>query len=256
MNEKDTAPVGEVPGPSDDSAVAKWWMAIDDKPQGPHTAAYIALILKVGQVQPTTLVCQVGKEEWCPLLESAELVAAVETQSPGSLPPALPAAPGALQRTAGGFFDRFTNPTLPRFANWICVYCILIVPALFALGFLLEIGGLNSAADLKPESPLIGHAVAYDVITFVADGALAVVLVLGGLMLRKLQRKGAMLVKVRTDAAPLFVGDRVAGHDILECDRNGRRCDPACQRGVYDRRRLHVAVVRAFAFGGLCKCSL
>lgn len=94
------------------------------------------------------------------------------------------------------FFDRFTNPTLPRFANWICVYCILVVPAFFALDFLLEIGGLNSAADLKPESPLIGHAVAYEVITFVADGALAVVLVLGGLMLRNLQRKGAMLVKV------------------------------------------------------------
>lgn len=60
MNEKDTAPVGDFPDPSDDSAVAKWWMAIDDKPQGPHTAAYIALILKEGRVQPTTLVCQVG----------------------------------------------------------------------------------------------------------------------------------------------------------------------------------------------------
>ena len=37
-----------------------------------------------------------------------------------------------------GLLVRLTNPLLPRMANWMCVYCLLIRPVIFVLCLLVE----------------------------------------------------------------------------------------------------------------------
>ena len=175
-------------------SVSKWWVVIDGKPEGPHSAAYIALLIEERRIKPTTLVCEVGQFEWQPVAASNELMAVAKDQVPGSFPPALPAAP-SFARSIGGFVGRFTNPALPRFANWICVYCVLVSPAFFALGWIFTLSGFNSTSDLKYDSPLVGYAVMYDAIGFVVDVALLTMLVIGGLLLRNLNVIGLTLLK-------------------------------------------------------------
>jgi hypothetical protein len=177
-----------------DAPLVKWWVVKDGQPDGPHGAAYIALLLSDGRIKPTTLVCRVGAQKWQTIISCEELARVAKTQAPGSLPPTIPVEPGMLVK-AGKFFGGFTNPALPWFANWICIYCVLVGPALTAVDFLFTIAGVNSASELKPDSPLIWYAVTYDVISFVVGVSLTFVLVSGGLLLRNLQRKGATLVK-------------------------------------------------------------
>jgi len=185
------------PKPTSADSVARWWLAVDNKPEGPHTTAYIAVLLEEGRIDPSTLICPVGGETWRPLADQAEFAGLSAEQSKFGTPPPIPAARDGLQSSTHEFLARFTNPRLPRMANWICVYCILVYPTLMAIELLLTIGGpLNSAADLRPNSPLVFHAVAFDVITWGTEGALAVALVFGGLLLRRLQRKGVVLLKV------------------------------------------------------------
>jgi hypothetical protein len=194
MSSREEVRVGDSQSKAADRAGSKWWVAIGDKPEGPHSEAYVALLLGNGSIGPTTLVCRLGEKEWRTVMDVQELVAVAQTQSPGSLPPGLPTTISVPQRF-GGFLSRFTNPELPRFANWICVYCIVVVPVFVAVGFLFMIGGLNTGSDLRHDSPLIVYAVFYDVLTLIVDVSLAVVVVIGGLLMRNLRQKGTTLIK-------------------------------------------------------------
>jgi hypothetical protein len=195
-NNRPEAAASEIQQASDsETPMTKWWVVLNDgNPNGPHSAAYVAMMLGAGRCKPTTLVCQVGNTEWQAVKDVPELVAVAEAQSPGSLPPPVPASKGTSERIRG-FFGRFTNPELPWFANWICIFCILIAPGLFVAGTLATVGIGSTASYLRHESPLIGWAVTYDVLTFIADTGVTLVLVLGGIMLCRLYRSGLSLVR-------------------------------------------------------------
>jgi hypothetical protein len=182
------------PTSGDTPPVIKWWVEQDGNPDGPYTAAYIAAMLTNGRLRPTTSVCRVGSQRWQTIVSCHELVQLIEAQSPGCIPPSLPASPG-LAMKVGRFVRRLTNPALPWFVNLICLYCLLVVPAWVFLGLLSTIGGGGSAADLKVDSSLIGCAIAYDVISLVVEIVLASILVYGGYLTLCLHRKGVTLIK-------------------------------------------------------------
>lgn len=119
----------------------RWWLALDGRPDGPRTIAYITAAVQAGQVTLTTPACPEGGCEWKPLAIWPELaaLATAQQQSPPSFPSTslLPAA----KASAVGNDDRLlTNDLLPPMANLICVYTILIVPLFWIFGFVVEGG--------------------------------------------------------------------------------------------------------------------
>ncbi len=100
----------------------QWWVAALDGPGGPYTQDQVATQINCGDLDPTTLVCPINGDEWRPARSWPELAAII--------PPPLP-----FEQVEGTFFARhrvsnpLTNPRLPPFANWICIYCMVIVPA-------------------------------------------------------------------------------------------------------------------------------
>jgi hypothetical protein len=179
--------------PPEGETMPRWWLVHGDQPEGPHSGSYIAVLVKEGQVAANTLVCKVGTAQWTTLSDCDELVQIVETQNPGSLPPQLPASARVTQFSSG-LLSRFTNPALPRFANLICVYCLLVIPSLLLIDLLTTFGGFSSAAELVDGSPLLGWAIVCDFVVFVGSAAVAVTLFIGGYLLRRLRKTGVTVV--------------------------------------------------------------
>src|ERR1700722_11092877 len=114
-----------LPTPPEPANEKKWWIANRGLADGPFNETYVVTALKMHLIQPTTLACPVGAQQWKPVSdcpEFAEIAAAV----PPPLPPALPGHPLDV------CLPLLTNPALPKMANWISIYCIAVTPILWA----------------------------------------------------------------------------------------------------------------------------
>ena len=81
----------------------KWWLTRGTKTEGPFAAEHVAEWLKTGQIQPDTMACPEGSQEWKRLSEVDEfskLVPPPSTQTGAPPPPPLsgppPASPEAV----------------------------------------------------------------------------------------------------------------------------------------------------------------
>lgn len=111
----------------------------------------------------------------CPL-------SAADTEAPDqsqyAAPILLSSRPAPLQ-----LLDSLTNPRLPRMANWICIYCLGVNPALVVLFLPWTFSG---AASAGANSRAFGLALLWDAVQLLIELALAVALFIGGLKLKRL----------------------------------------------------------------------
>lgn len=164
-----------------------WWLAVDGRPEGPRSTQEIIAALDAGRISATSMACLHGESEWKPLAAwptLAELVGA--TISP---PTVSPLPPRSLSHD-----DRLlTNESLPRMANLICIYAIVVVPLYWMFGF---------AMLLREDNPFLdetGGYLAYGVNLFfnqVVTSALTIALANGGIRLRELRASGERLIRL------------------------------------------------------------
>lgn len=172
----------------------RWWLALDGRPDGPRTIAYITAAVQAGQVTLTTPACPEGGCEWKPLSIWPELaaVSTAQQQSPPSFPST--SLPTAAKAPAVGNDDRLlTNDLLPPMANLICVYTILIVPLFWIFGFVMV---------FTEDNPFLEGTWFY--LAFVLENfvsqvltlLLTVLLAVGGVRLRALRSSGERCVRL------------------------------------------------------------
>jgi hypothetical protein len=127
----------------------RWWLALNGRPDGPRSTAYVTAGVQTGQLSMTTPVCPEGGSEWRPLGTWPVLATAVQATAAPPPPPLPPTIAGAA--TGGSFglaSDRLlTNPSLPPMANWICVYTILVLPLCWMFGLISSLGDDNPFLD-------------------------------------------------------------------------------------------------------------
>jgi hypothetical protein len=160
-----------LPTPPESADEMKWWIANRGVADGPYSEMYIVTALKMHLIQPTTLACPVGAQQWKPVSdcpEFAEIAAAV----PPPFPPALPGHPLDVR------LPLVTNPALPKMANWISVYCIAVTPILWAFN---NLSGMTYF-DFGVLGPLVSTA-------------MTALLIVGGLRFRALRPSGRTIIK-------------------------------------------------------------
>lgn len=114
-----------------DSSTSRWWLALDGRPDGPRTTAYVTAALQSGAITLITPICAEGGNLWQPLGAHPEFVALSQVPSVG--PPPLP--PGLAAAASNAANSRLlTNPLLPPMANLICIYAIVIAPLYWIFG--------------------------------------------------------------------------------------------------------------------------
>jgi hypothetical protein len=169
---------------STNTAASRWWLALDGKPDGPRTAAYITAALQTGTVSLMTPACPEGDCRWQPLGTWPELADVVRTSRSSVAPPPPPSTPGGAISTTG---DRLiTNPLLPQMGNLICIYAIVVAP----LYWILSVAYMIAAGDnpfLEETGWYLGYFLWELLDTVVALG-LVVLCVFGGIGLRMLDR--------------------------------------------------------------------
>lgn len=176
------------------TAERRWWLSRDDKAEGPYSEAYLIVSLQKGAIDPEALVCPEGSNQWMPVGKCPPFAEPTGTSTAAGSPE-LPVRPVGSTAWAG-WMAASTNPRLPRMANWICMYCIAVSPALQLLSLLATITFGGTASDLPYDSPIVGYAVAHDVLEFLALLAVTIALVIGALQLCRLKRRGVAILKV------------------------------------------------------------
>jgi hypothetical protein len=162
----------------------RWWLSRNNVPEGPHSEGYVSASLMGGAITSSTLACPVGGSQWKPLCEWPQF-REVLSKIPVSAMPPPPALPSSGLAGAG-LAGLLTNPRLPRMANWICIYCLGVVPSLTIISLPWTFSGASSVGSA---SPAFGLAILWDLATLVIDVASAIVLFLGGLKLKRLTPK-------------------------------------------------------------------
>ncbi|MCA9117631.1 MAG: DUF4339 domain-containing protein [Planctomycetaceae bacterium] len=166
-----------------DSSDQQWWLARNGQAAGPYSEEYITDGLRAGTLTAASQACPIGGEKWKPLEDWPPWADAAQQQQP----------PAAIPTPANDslYESPLTSPKLPPFANWICVYAILVSPVLWVVGnFSCCITGFS----LREDSPLFGLEVI--LIGFEAFTSLVITILLfvGGRRLRALRRSGATTI--------------------------------------------------------------
>jgi len=161
----------------------KWWLAQDGKHLGPFGTDQITLDLKSGEIDLATLVCPVVGDQWEPLSDWPEFEAFADSSS------------SRTNTIAAGDVDEpiLTNPRLPSMGNALCVYAIAVSPAIWLINLFLTI---VSGAVFHPNSRLYGSGVMLILFEVVISLGAPVLLVIGGIKLRKLKRSGVTIIKI------------------------------------------------------------
>jgi len=111
------------------SPKGQWWLVTDDKPEGPHSNAYVLAALQSGRVFPDTLACPDGGQDWQPLKSYSEFAHA-----------AVPSSPSATDQVPTGFAPQSKGVTdagaMPQMYNLICTYSLFVVPIYWLVGHL------------------------------------------------------------------------------------------------------------------------
>lgn len=174
--------------------MTRYYVAVGSERTGPFSpdelrAAAISL-------QPGTLVWSQGMSEWsradC-VADLAPLLA--EGQAAGSTSAAVepPAVPLAAATPDGGVGADFVllNPRLPRMAQAICVFALVVCPALWL------INGVSCLATYNDDDTPLGVLVFACQVVFEIAGLITMALMaFGGWQLRGLRRLGVTVLKV------------------------------------------------------------
>lgn len=174
-----------------DTSQSRWWLALDGRPDGPRTTAYVTAALQSGSISLTTPICAEGGNQWQPLGTRPEFAAF--TQIPAAGPPPLPPEIAAMGSRPAG--DRLlTNPLLPPMANLICIYSIIIAPLywIFNLVFTLFAG---DNPFLEGTGFHLSHTI-FEICDSLLMLGVVVMGVLGGIFLKMLGKEGAHLVLI------------------------------------------------------------
>lgn len=159
----------------------RWWLSKNSTPAGPYSEGYVSASLNGGTITSSTLACPVGGNQWRPLSEWPQFKEVLSKLPGTAMPPPPPLAPPGSARA--GLTDFLTNPRLPRMANWICIYCLGVSPAMTIIALPWT---FSEASSVGSASPAFLLAILWDLATFVIDVASAIVLFLGGLKLKRL----------------------------------------------------------------------
>jgi S1-C subfamily serine protease len=103
-----------------------------------------------------------------------------------------------------------TNPRLPKLANWICVYCLIVSPIWFSLSLFCW-----DSSDIATGSPMRGLYVAWDLLRLLLGAGVTTVLFLGGLRLKQLRPNGRLLALIGLYASIAFRLVKVVGGAFL-----------------------------------------
>lgn len=169
---------------------SRWWLLIDNRPEGPHGRAYLIACLRSGQIAVDSLACPEGSQEWRPIAAWPQLTADLSglVGPTRTVPPAPPS--GVLSRGASGS-GVLTSSRLPPMANWICVYCIAVSPALWIIQ---NMSCCVTGATFHENSDFLWLEILLQAVSSLASLAVTIVLAVGGLRLRDLKRSGLQLV--------------------------------------------------------------
>ena len=179
----------------------RWWLAINNQTDGPRTQAYILACLQSGQITSATQACLEGDAEWRPLNSWPELVATATNATtappppPGFAAPPLPPGLGQPAFASTANDNLLTNPRLPKMANLICIFTIVLLPLYWAFDVLETM----AEKGLTPAGYEWSQYEAIDFFFCLLIGgpvtlAITVLLVFGGLRLRDLRASGLRLI--------------------------------------------------------------
>ncbi len=160
-----------------------WWLHQDGNVTGPYTENYITAGLKSNVIPQDAQACLVGSEEWKPFGNWPVFASLINVDS-------VPALPNLMEPNVD---SSFTNPQLPKMANWICMYCILIHPILFGICLMKDLVGDNSL--FTHTSKLSSIMSFISILDLLFSISMTVVLMVGGLRLRNLRQSGIIIIK-------------------------------------------------------------
>lgn len=163
----------------------RWWLALNGRPDGPRTIAYVTAGLQSGQLSHMTPVCPEGGSEWRPLGTWPTLASL--TSSSTLTPPPPPPGAGIGGVSGVGTDHLLTNPALPPMANLICVSTILVYPLLWMLGLVELLNFDNPFLDGTSYYWIVALQEAFTQFTSLA---LTILLSIAGARLRDLKASG------------------------------------------------------------------
>lgn len=161
----------------------RWWLAKNGKVEGPLSHAQLAEDLKAKRIEFSTYLCPVGLSEWRPLKDWSDLASLVD-KSETDAPPEPPVESYLIE-------PLLTNNRLPKLANWICVYAILLSPALWVHSLASTLLG---GSTFKASSNLFGVEAVLSIVYLLISLILTSCLFIGGLKLRSLQKSGGTII--------------------------------------------------------------
>ena len=176
---------------------SRWWLLIDNRPEGPHGRAYLIACLRSGQIAVDSLVCPEGSQGWRQIAAWPQLAADLSglVGPTRTVPPAPPS--GILSRGAAGS-GLLTSSSLPPMANWICVYCIAVSPALWIIQ---NMSCCVTGATFHENSDFLRLEILLQSVSSLASLVVTIALAIGGMRLRDLKRSGLQLVTTAIWAA-------------------------------------------------------
>ena len=173
-------------------SIARWWLAVNGKAEGPFTRDEITLRLRSGQIAASTPACAEGMTEWKPIASWPVLATIVPPANSSIGPPPFPNAAPSAAPHSGASEPVLTNPLLPQMANWICIYSIGIAPVIwFVQHMLCCVDG--TFADESDSAVMLLSLKAMDAFKSLV---VTVMLFVGGARLRRLLTSGASLIRI------------------------------------------------------------
>lgn len=193
---------------------ARWWLAVDGRPDGPRTTTYITAALQAGQLTALTPICPEGGCEWRPLATWPAFAAMTPAaDSPPSPLRVVGRIGGHDGSTAiGGFAQLVMNPVLPPMGNLISLYAILLVPLYWMLGFVTVLLEDNPFRDDS------GYYLAYGLnllLQKLVTLSFTVLLVVAGIRFRDLRSSGARLLRLTFTLWLAWIGLQWVVHLLL-----------------------------------------
>lgn len=161
---------------------ADWWLSTTGTPEGPYSVAFVRAGLRSGAIPATSHACRVRGDTWKPAPEWVEF-------QDVALPASRQAGTDAETSSLADF--SLTNPKLSAMANAICIYSIAVAPILFLIS---QFSCVATGTTYKETSNYIG----WEIVEFLLRGVVSlistVLLVIGGLRLRRLSGSGPRLI--------------------------------------------------------------
>lgn len=160
---------------------SRWWLSTQGKAEGPYSKSYVLAALMTNSIPAATYACPIGGTEWKLISDWPTFVEAV-----GSIPVV------ALPNPASQDDSPLTNPRLPTVANWICIYAIVVSPALWVFATL---SSFASGFSYREESRLFPIECLLTLLSVFVSFILTLLVMYGGLQLRSLRPIGPTIIK-------------------------------------------------------------